>query len=124
MIGRNSDIYLTLIGGCLGGFFGMWADFLTMLDEGPSLNPINTVITYSQPSIPNFPARLDVYLIDNKIYSRTAPKPSDFNYETTVLYYAVPAAVVVVCTLCGLLIGGLPNRLRSTKRPISKGLPD
>jgi hypothetical protein len=124
MIRRNSDIYLMLVGACLGAFIGIWADFLTMLDEGPSLNPINTVVSYSQPSIPNVSATLDVYVFDIKMYSRTAPQPSDFNYETKVLNYAVPAAVVVCCTLCGLLIGSLPKRLRRKKRLIPKELPD
>lgn len=92
---RQPDWLLTMSGGILGLFFAGAIAWFTMLDEGPTYNPFETVVSYVQPRQPGVPATVDVYLLGGRLYSRTAPNPEDFDFETGMFHFVTPGLLTV-----------------------------
>src|SRR6266702_1593484 len=100
---RKSNWVLVVVGAALGAFVGTWIALVTMLDDGPGINPIVSVVSYRQPATPGIPATLEVLLLHQRLYTRTAPRPEDFELEVTMLHLTTPVCVVVVAGFCGAL---------------------
>jgi hypothetical protein len=101
---------IAAVGALVGAALGLFVALVALLNDGPTLNPVQTAVVFRQPPQPGVDAVLHVELFGTWQYTRFATRPEEFEAEVTSLLLAAPAAVVILGTACGWWAGVMVSR--------------
>jgi hypothetical protein len=104
----------------VGAALGLYVALITMVGNPAGLNPVQIVREYRDPPQPGVDAVMHVELFGRWGYTRTAPRPEDFDTEGMILSLAAPAATVVFGAFCGWWGGVLVGRLARRQREVDE----